>query len=824
MTELDMKTRLIAGWLLCLLAFAPLYAQTGSRYSVEGLLADSVTQAPIPYATIHIALKSHPEKAVVMAVTDDKGHFKQPLPEAGEYLITLSSVGNRTVEQAFTIDDQERRKADLGTLFTSEAIEELGGVTVTARKPLVKAEADKLTYDVEADPDSETKNVLDMLRKVPLVTVDGEDNIRLNGKTDFKIYLNGRPAKLFASNPGKILKGMPASSVKDIAVITSPGAKYDAEGVGGIIDIITTERSALEGYTATFNAGANTLGGWNAGANAMIQTGKLSLSGQYGYYTYQTTLPGGIYRTEYLNDPQMHTLTTGNRATYKSKMHYGNIEASYEIDTLNLLTFALSYSPGNSRINNSKHSVMDDEAGNRQYAYDILDESYSSWGSIEASANYQRTLRKKEELLTLSYIYSHSPADNRRYQTNSAHTDLRTANDAWGDEHTAQIDYVNPFDDRHSVEAGLKYIFRNNQSESLYETIDPATGLWQPIRQDLSDFDHRQHIAAAYVAYTFKYKRFGLKAGSRAEHAWMKARLHSNLQPDFGKNYWDIVPTGNLSWQLSDTRSLRATYNLRIARPSISYLNPYRDSNDPHIVAYGNPNLKTEKYHHAGIAFSSFAQALMLNAELSYDRCGNAIESYSRTTPGNVLETTYGNIGRLQSATLSLYANINIGTSTSISVNSDIIYKDLRGKALNAHAHGWNGQVYAGFQQNLPWKLRLGAYGGYFGRDITLQGKLMSAYYYGLYLSRSFLKDDRLTVSLSGQNPFNRYLKMNMTTQVADFRSHISQRQEMRNFSLSLSYRLGDLKATVKKTARSIVNDDLKAGKGNGPAGGAQGR
>lgn len=817
-----MKTKLV-GCFLFLLPFM-LCAQTSTNYSVKGILLDSLTKEAIPYATIHIAKKNDPAKAIKMLVTDTKGKFKEQLPqENGEYIITLSSVGNQTIVKEFTIKADEKN-IDLGILFTSEAIEELGGVTVTAQKPLVKAEVDKITYNVESDPDSEAKTVLDILRKVPLVTVDGEDNIKLNGKSNFKIYLNGRPSNMLSSNPGKTLKSMPANSVKDIAVITNPGAKYDAEGIGGIIDIITMSGKGMEGYTATFSTGGNSLGGWNAGINTIFQIGKLSVSGNYNYYEWRTKIPFIQLNTEYFNNPQLNKFSSTANAKYKTPMHFGSVEASYEIDTLNLLTFTFSGSKGYSTTNSNQHAEMISANGEMQYAYDLLNKSHNNWGGIEASANYQRTLNKKEELLTVSYRYSHDPSggdSHQRYSNviNFIYPNLRTDNDAATDEHTAQVDYVNPFSQMHSLEAGIKYIFRDNFSNSQYKQYDAEAELWKPVIRDLSSFDHYQHIFSAYTAYTFKYKKFGLKTGVRLEHSRLKVKLHSDVQPDFNKNFTDIVPTGNLSFQLSDTKTLRTTYNLRIARPGIWYLNPYRNTEDPHIISYGNTNLSTEKFHNTELTFSSFARFLMINASLYHSFSNNSIQRYSFLNGDNIMEYTYGNIGKEQRVGLNLYANINIGTKTSIWLNGNINYTNLKSKFLDEKVSGWNEGCTLGFQQQLPWKLKLGGYGGYYGPDVQLQGESMRYYYYGLYLNRSFLKDERLTVSVSGQSFFNKYLKLKYSTETPDFRMESHQHQQQRQLSINISYRLGDLKASVKKVARGIINDDVKGGGNNNEGG-----
>lgn len=816
-----MKTKLFGCFLFLLPSI--LCAQTSTNYSVKGILLDSLTKEPIPYATIHIVRKENPEKSIKMLVTDTKGKFKEQLQAEGIYCIALSSVGNQTVEKEFTINNNNK-EIDLGVLFTSEAVEELGGITVTARKPLVKAEVDKITYDVESDPDAEAKTVLDMLRKVPLVIVDGEDNIKLNGKSNFKIYLNGRPSNMLSSNPGKTLKSIPATTVKNIAVITNPGAKYDAEGVGGIIDIITVNGNGMEGYTATFNAGGNTLGGWHAGINTVFQVGKISVSGNYNYYEWKTNIPSNQINTEYFGNTQFYKYSGNSSTKYKSPMHFGSIEASYEIDTLNLLTFTFSSSKGNSTVHSDQHAEMSNAAGQQQYAYNIYKKSHDNWGGLEVSANYQRTLSKKEELLTISYRYNHAPSGGDSYQRydnkiNAVYPDQRTDNVAATNEHTAQVDYVNLFFEQHSLETGVKYIFRDNYSDSKYEEYNIEENIWKPVIHDLSAFNHYQHILSTYAAYTLKYKKFGLKAGARLEHSRLKVKLHSDTQPDFDKNYTDIIPNGNISYQLSDTKTLRATYNLRIARPGIWYLNPYRNTKEPHIIKYGNTNLKTEKYHNTEITFSSFAQALMINTSIYHSFSNNSIQQYSLLGDNNVMEYTYGNIGKQHSVGLNLYTNVNIGTKTSIWLNANVGYTDLRSKLLDEQADGWNGECSVGFQQQLPWKLKLGGYGGYYGPSVQLQGKSMSYYYYGLYLNRSFLKDERLTISLSGNSPFNKNIKFNYTTETKDFRTDFAQKQEQRQLSINISYRLGDLKASVKKISRGIINDDVKNGGSNSKQG-----
>lgn len=256
-----MSSNVLRGFICILvcLTTATVFAQKqGGLYSVKGTLVDSLLNESEPYATVRISSAANPDEKVKLSVTDEKGRFNEKLSEPGDYVITLSSVGKNTVKRNFTLSTSNK-SVDLGTIFTSEATEMLKGVEVVAQKPLVKAEIDKITYSMEDDPDSKTNTTLEMLKKVPLVTVDGEDNIQVNGSSSFKVHVNGKPNTLMSNNPKEVLRSMPANSIKSIEVITEPGAKYDAEGIGGILNIITTD-AKMQGYNVTLGGRASNQG------------------------------------------------------------------------------------------------------------------------------------------------------------------------------------------------------------------------------------------------------------------------------------------------------------------------------------------------------------------------------------------------------------------------------------------------------------------------------------------------------------------------------------------------------------------------------------
>ena len=817
----------ILGLLIFFLASIPvgMHAQKSqSSYSVKGVLVDSLSNEGEPYATIRISLSESPTKPVRLAVTSYNGKFNEKLNSPGRYIISFSSVGKNTVQREFTLSEQVKA-VDLGRILMSEATEMLKGVEVVAQKPLVKAEMDKVTYSMEDDPDAKTNSTLEMLRKVPLVTVDGEENIQVNGSSNFKVHVNGKPNSMMSNNPKEVLKSLPANSVKSIEVITDPGAKYDAEGIGGILNIITITGSSMQGYTVSLNAGVNNQG-YNAGAYGTVQVGKFTVTGNYSYN--HNDSPGyqsSNTREDFTSDSYKY-LNQQSSGENKGDFNFGSMEGSYEIDTLNLITFSMQMYGGNYNGQGNSQTKMLNSLREPAYSYNTLSRSKNQWSSIGANFDYQRSFKKKGEYLTFSYRYNGSPDNSEAYteyeDIRDYPYDLRNQhydNDARTDEHTFQLDYTNPISDMHNIDFGAKYIMRNNKSESQY--FKEYNGEYQ-VDKDLTDnFKQTQNILAAYGDYKLKWKKMGAKVGVRYEHTFMDVEYDKMSEKNFNAGFDDIVPSMMFSYQLGQTKTLRATYNMRISRPGIWYLNPFRNTSNPTSISYGNPDLETEKSHSLGLAFSSFSAKFNVNANFGYSFVNNGIQNYSFMNNG-VMESTYGNIGHTQRTSLSLWMNWNPGNKTRLSVNASGSYVDFKSDEafLRQSNSGFNGNLFLNAQQTLPWDLRFSLYGGGSTPYISLQGKGSSYSYYGFSLSRSFLKEKRLSVSINTSNLFHKYLTFKNETVTDTFRSWSESKQQQRSFGLNISWRFGELKAQVKKAARSITNDDVLSGGNSNSTGG----
>lgn len=831
-------------WMLMISGLLAAQNTANTSFQVKGILLDSLTQEGEPYATIKIVKKEAPAKALKMLVTDMKGQFQEKVPGTGNFVMTITSVGRTPIVKDFSVKAGEKL-VDFGTLYIVDASNELGQVEIVAQKPLVKADIDKIEYNVQDDPDAQSNSVLEMLRKVPLVTVDGEDNIQVNGSSSFKVYVNGKPNNMMSNNPTEVLKSMPANSIKHIEVITNPGPKYDAEGVGGILNIVTVG-SGLEGYTATFSANVSNRGA-GGGAFGTIKSGKLTVGARYNYnYNDQPRnySSGSQHVTPEAVTENSSNLDYDGSNKGHGSFQSGSMEASYEIDTLRLVTMSFGLWGGGNKSNGSTDYIAtfpENINAAPIYSYSAFNRSKSSWYSIDGGIDYQRLFKVKDRMLTFSYKI------NTRPQTSDSYTEYEIDNGYnpdWADylnrlknqhndgeqnttEHTFQADYTTPIGKLHTLEAGAKYILRNNSSEDDRFDADD-TGKYEYNKDQSSHYKHLNDIIAAYLGYGLKVKRLSGRLGLRYEHTIQDVKYLVGRGEDFTKNFDDVVPSASIGYKLTDMSNLRLGYNMRIYRPGIWSLNPYLNDTD---ISQGNPKLDSEKSHAFNLSYSNFTQKFNINISARYSFTNNSIENVTRLMPDteieglknptgkDVLYSTYANIGKTRYASVNGYVNWNATPRTRIYMNMSGNYSYLEGSE-GMRNDGWSLFAYGGAQQTLPhdWRISLNVFGQ--TPWIMLQGKGSSFFDYGLSVNKSFL-DKRLTLSAFASNFFKKYMDQSSTTEGSGFIRESNYKYSRQRFGISVSYRIGELKASVKKAARTISNDDVKSG-GSGSGGGGE--
>ena len=707
----------------------------------------------------------------------------------------------------FTMTTLYAQKTEPADTLKGQTLDE---VVVAQRRKLIKNDIDKLTYDVQHDKTAQTKTTLEILKKIPLVTVDGQEDIRVQGSTSFKVYKNGHPdPSLSGQNLKDILKAIPASAIKRIEVITDPGAKYDAEGTTAILNIVMMSSSKLQGVSGNVNSKIDSYGSVRLGTYLTTKVGKLTTTVNYNYAN-QNKKQTENYREEAYNyvktGEQKREYGTNSTA---ATIHFGNISASYEIDSLNLMTASANFFGYKADANTQNTNERWDKNSLLIYKFDnnMTTPGYSDL-NLGGRFDYQHKTHLDGEVLTLSYMLAATRPQTTFRQTYSNMVNFPVSYTSYDQntrerftEHTFQIDYVRPFGKHHKIESGTKYILRNNNSTSLMD--------YQGTTPDMeSKFKHNAQVAAAYLSYIFTAGKWAARAGLRYEFTRMKASYPDGSNADYHANLNDWVPSASLQYKISDGQTLKFSYNTSINRPGIGYLNPAIIST-PTAVSFGNANLGSSRNQKLQLEYMLVTSKLTLQLSPYYSFTNNGI--------GRILYeqnrkdvSTFQNILKSKIFGISSYTAWTPFTGTSFTLNASMRYARITLPTPYIKNSGCGGGIYFDWEQKIPWKLTLttslgGEYGNRVYNPYAIEGHW---FYYNFTLTRRFLKD-KLTVSLSAESPFVKERSTTYRIVQGDYTGYERAVMKPQCFKIGLSWKFGKLRASVKKAARSIENDDL---------------
>ena len=697
---------------------------------------------------------------------------------------------------------------------------DLDGVTVTRMRRLVKADADKLSYDVKNDEDAKASTVLDMLRKVPMVSVDGEDNITVNGSSSFKVYVDGKPNMMMSSAPSQVFKSMPASMVKSIEVVTNPGAKYDAEGGAGVLNIVMNKEmmtmmgggESLNGYNGTLRVQA---GNRQLGGSAFVsgQQGKLSYSTNI---TYSKQTPGTTTTTMEREQTGAMSSTMISESESKMKMPFtmGNLTLGYELDAKSSIGLTAGITSFNMNSDGLTKTTFGGGMYGTGFSYGNTNDTKMRRTSFNGSLDYQRFLNDaRTSSLTLTYQLTYAPTKSEMesgfdQSTTFPGMDLTnrySENKERTTDHIFQMDYTTPLGTANTLNAGLKYSFRRATSDADYYL--------QGVYSDLmsSEYKYNNSILAGYAELVSRFGNFSSKAGLRYEQTWQDVSYQLGKGNDFSTHYGNLVPSASLSYSLNPATNIALTYNMRISRPGITYLNPYVDRSNPTMLSYGNPDLDTEKSHNIGLAFNSFSAKMMFSVNLRHSFTDNAIESYSFYDSNNLLNTTYDNTAKNHMTSLNAYVNWLVHKNTRLFLNGAVDYSDMRSKALDIQNHGWHANMMAGLQQTLPWNIKLSAYVITSTKSYNLQGWSSGFNMLTGTLSKSFF-DDKLTFSVMGMTGLGNggALAINSYSEGKDFTNKMDIKVPMQSVSVTVSYTFGNTKKQFMQRRSRVESDYIE--------------
>ena len=786
----------------------------GQTTTVKGVLTDKSSGESEPFATVRVFNAGKTEKPVAMFLTDEEGRFSHEVKGKGKFDIVFSCIGKEDLKQTIELGEQDM--LDMGTLYIMQNENLLKGVEIVAQKPLVKMEVDKMSYNVAEDEDSKSNTVLDMLRKVPMVTVDGQDNISVNGSSSFKVYVDGMPNPMFSSNPSMVFKSMPATAVKSIEVVTNPGAKYDAEGAAGVLNIIMNRQTpmasqSLNGYNGTIRVGVGTKQ-MSGGAFLSGQQGKLSYSANVmtSYNKPGTTTT----EMEQMQDNGVQQLMNSTNDV-KTPFTMGSLTLGYQLDPMSNINVTASLNSMSMKSTGTTTTTMGGSPYGNGFSYGSSTDMKNKNTSFSGSVDYQRFLNQEHtQSLALTYQLTYSPTTTEMTsnfdssfltsQSSFDLTDRYSENKDKTTNHIFQLDYTMPLGTGKTLSLGSKLQLHDATSDAKYylkDVYDPSSS---------SDYEYSNKILAGYGEFAGNWSKLGAKAGLRYEQTWQDVEYHLGNGQDFSTNYSSLVPTASLQYNLSQGSNLGLSYNMRISRPGISYLNPYVDKTNPIALTYGNPDLDVEKAHNVTLVYNVFSSKLMMNLNLHHNFVDNAISQYSFYDADNLLNTTYGNVVSSHQTGLSGYVNYLITKNTRLFFNGGLNYTDLRSNTLAQSNSGWTANIMGGVQQTLPWKLQLSAFAIASTKNYTLQGWSGGFNLVTASMSKTLL-NDKLSLSISGMVGLNKGGKLNIESynKGTNFTAHNNISVPIYGVTFTASYTFGNTQIMTRQKRQSRIQNDF---------------
>ncbi|QKG58513.1 TonB-dependent receptor [Hymenobacter sp. BRD128] len=872
MNKLTFPTALVLAGALAaspLLAFsqaggrAPATSAPASRSTgrISGTVTDAANGKPVSYATVNV-INPTTNSPVNGGVAGDDGKFVLPVP-AGTYRVEISFIGYQTqVKNDVTV--AAGANLALGSVALRGEAQKLGEVVVTGKKPLIEERVDRTIYNADVDKTTAGGDATDVLKRVPLLSVDLDGNVSLRGSSNIRVLINNKPSTIAASSVADALKQIPADQIQTVEVITSPSAKYDAEGSGGIINIVTKTNN-LKGGSLGINTSAG-LRASNLGLNGNYRNGKFGISlGGFGRASYNQ--PGSFE-----NSQTSTSLATGNRTTVAQSADTRRNDAfgrytlglTYDFDKHNSLAGSLAYGVRNA--DNYQNTLVSRIGTNgAPLAVNSLRDvvSVNKSNTIDASLNYTHTYQTEQRELSVLTLFSRNNQTNNFTNSVFNPSDLTKStyigqlgnnNNSYNEEFTGQLDYQTPTVKNQLLELGAKDIVRRVNSDYSY-FYDPALAPAAGSGTLNNSFRYRQNVTAGYATYTIGLpKGFTVKPGVRFEYTTISADFTNNKGvltnttiPDYGV----LVPSINLSRKLENGNVVKLSYNRRIQRPSLQFLNPNVQASNPLNASAGNPLLRPEYTNNYELGYSTTVkQKVNLNLTAFVRNTTGAIQTVRVPLPDSLnpnriqgaLLSTFQNAGTENAYGGSLFAGANSG-KLSLNASVDVYYAVLRNNdpsaLYNSSNRGTvvNARAFGSYDMGKNYSLQL--FGFYRGQQVQLQGYQSGFGIYSLSLQKSFA-EKRGSIGFGAENFFTGQIRIrtDVSTPYVDSYAYNGVNVPINgpiltqnstnvihnlNFKVNFSYRIGKLTAgDTGRRGKGVNNDDLKEGGDNGGVGGGE--
>ena len=799
------KITLLAAYLFLLITVKAQSADGGNI--ISGAITDSLSKTPLEYATISLFIKGN-KKPVNGTVTDKAGHYILKDIPGGTYNITFEFIGYAS----FTIADINLAKNNSITkniaLLAKKS--DLQGVTIVAQQKLVENKIDKMVFNAEKDITSQSGVATDVLKKVPMVSVDADGNVELAGSGGVRFLINGKPSTAFGSSIVDVLQSIPANQIKTVEVITNPGAKYDAQGMGGIINIILKNNSA-KGYNGNINLTAGSLFE-NGSINFNVRHNNFGANiFASGNYRLRTTTPRESDRIT--NDS--NTVSQLNQQGAGSFIRHGVQRGGgfdWTIKKYNSITGSISFNDfAFSGRGYTNQSLLADKNGSEPPLLTLLNTSQKyNYYNTDANLTYKRTFAKEDQELTIGFNTSHEnqdgygtseqlqqPQDSLFYATHSS-------NPGKTKETTINVDYVQPLKKDIQLGFGTEGSFYDISSFSNVLQYQPASQTYEPNASLTNNLEYKQKVYAAYAELSFPVSTwFTAKLGYRYERTEIESYYSDAPQQANIPGYNTLVPSIFFSKKLGENQTIKLSYSKRIERPDYEDLNPFVNTNDPKNLSTGNTNLRPELGHRIELGYNrDFGKAGSINVNLFYRINENDIQPYIVYYPTykvgdsiftNVSVSTRQNIGKENNAGINFFADLHPTTKLDIRSNAFFFHRHT----INTLDAGYNYNSFNyRFNMNASYQFTSVLVAEFFGNFNSprheAQGTYPSFTNYSFAIRKQFWKK-KGSIALTANNFFKEYIAQKSNLFGPDFAVNSIRQLPMRSVSINFAWKFGKL-------------------------------
>jgi outer membrane receptor protein involved in Fe transport len=790
-----------------------LFAQ--AKAHLTGVVSDS--SRVLSLVTVRIAKKAG-QPPLQTSLTKEDGSFQLNKPDTGNYILSFTHTGFAEKQIAIVITSRTG-DVQVEPVQLLRATGMLKEVVVSAQRPMVEQSDDKIVFNVEDDPTNKTETAIDILRKTPFVTVDGEDNIKVNGKSNFKVLLNGRETSMFARNIKEALQGFPGAVISKIEVITTPSAKYDGEGIGGLINIITKKKVAgYNGSLSTFSRTSDKVNNFSVNGNAKVGKIGLSVFLNSGFsdptkrYNINTTIPvtQNIYTKRTLDGGQYTN----------SNWSFGNAELSWELDTLNTISVYTNIDSWKNKTASKQTISTDFLTDPSTMSYYDLDNRSNNPG-VNIGSDFIKHFRKnKDREFSLRFLGEFGKNDSRlnSFQDNPG-TDRFLINNshAVNNQYTIQADNSIPLKKNGRIEGGVKAILRRASSDFQSRIKYDESDDYKTNISNTDYFKYAQDVISLYGMYSLRLKKSGFRLGARAEYTNVNGNFISSGS-QVKHNYMTLLPILQFTNRVTQVTTLVFTYTKRLQRPYIWDLNPFVYNNDSLNISFGNPELGPQTSHalSAQVRYAKGNTFVGVNVEGSYS--GNKILQYSSFDPQTgVTKTTSLNMGKEFQSGLNLNFSTKINPKWTVYVNGSLRYSTVKNNSDPSQTnHGFGVNFNLNTTYKFTDKFTVSSYLGLWQEPQTIQSTYPFNTWHNVAFNYKVFKK-KINISLRAVNYFEKTHDFETITKDQDFYNSNIIRQPRRAAVLALTWNFGKLTENVSKK-KGVANDDILT-KPSAPAG-----